>query len=624
MRRELLIILVLVAATTTVFWQVRHYDFIDFDDDVYVWTNPHVRAGLNSESLRWAFTATEESNWHPLTWLSHLIDCQLFGVNPGRHHLTSTFMHTANAALLFLVLTSMTGAIWRSAFVAALFALHPLHIESVAWISERKDVLSTLFWMLTMMAYLGYVRHPGPGRYLLSLFTFACGLMAKPMLVTLPFVLLLLDYWPLERFQPGQVSGEVIAAARGPAVSEKRQWSAFHLLWEKIPFFALTTASSLITFVVQRSEGAVKSIEQFPLKIRIANAFLSYVSYIGKMIWPLGLALLYPHAGENLPMWQAVGAGILLGGLTIMVIRAVQRYPYLAVGWFWYLGTLVPVIGLVQVGGQAMADRYTYVPLIGLFISVAWGVSEFWSKWHQERILLPIVATLVVSALGLGSWWQLHYWQNSVTLFEHTLRVTTNNSMIHNNLGNVLTEQGRFAEAIVHFNEALEIRPNHPDTHMNLAVALTRQGRFEEAIAHFSKALEIRPNHANTHLNLAVALVHLGKVEQAIAHYTKTIELDPNHAVAHNNLGNALALQGRPDEAVTEFSRALEINPNYAEAHNNLGVVMARRGNLDEAIAHFSQALRIKSDYDQARINLGIALQEKRRSNIQPSSSITP
>jgi protein O-mannosyl-transferase len=658
MRRELLIGLILIATTMTVFWQVKNDQFIDLDDHLYVTTNAHVRTGLSVRNVAWAFTTTHAANWHPLTWLSHMVDCQIFGLNAGRHHLTSALIHSANSTLLFLVLTWMTGALWRSALVAALFALHPLHVESVAWISERKDVLSTLFWMLTMWAYLSYVKRPAPGRYLLSLFTFACGLMAKPMLVTLPFVLLLLDYWPLERFQHGHASGDINTANQGSAVSEERRWSAFHLIWEKIPFFALTAASSITTFFAQRSEGAVRSIEQFPLKIRIANAFLSYVRYIGKTIWPQGLAVFYPHPGEALPMGHAVAAGMLLVGITIMVIRARRRYPYLAVGWCWYLGTLVPVIGLVQAGGQALADRYTYVPLIGLFIILAWGVSEFWAKWHQVRILVPIVATLVVLASGVGSWCQLHYWQNSVRLFEHTLQVTTNNSLIHNNLGNVFSEQGRFDEAIGHFNQALEIRPNHPDTHMNLAVALTRQGRFDEAMGHFNQALEIRPNHPDTHmnlavalmrqgrfeeavvhfskalelrpndptthLNLAVALVHLGRVEPAIAHYAKTIELDPNHAIAHNNLGNAFALQGKVDEAASEFSRALEINPNYSEAHNNLGVILARQGKLDQAVAHFSAALRINPAYEQARINLGIALQEKERNNTQPRLNTTP
>jgi Flp pilus assembly protein TadD len=590
MRRKLLVSLVLVAATITVFWQVRHYEFIDFDDDLYVWANPNVTAGLSGRSLVWAFTATEGGNWHPLTWMSHMLDWQIYGMNPGGHHFTSVLFHVANSVLLLLVMTRMTGALWRSAFVAALFALHPLHVESVAWVAERKDVLSTLFWMLTMWTYVRYAERPSRKKYLLILVAFALGLMAKPMLVTLPFVFLLLDYWPLERFQFGQTGVDVNISAHGETVAKKRQCCARSLIWEKIPFFALSAVSSIIALLVQSSEGAVKSTEQFPLKIRIGNAFLSYLTYIGKMVSPQGLAVLYPHAGENLPKWQAVGAGVLLVGVTMAVIRAARRYPYLAVGWFWYLGTLVPVIGLVQVGGQALADRYTYVPLIGLFVILAWGVSDLCAKLHQVRILVPIAATLVVSALAVGSWRQLHYWQDSVTLFEHTLRVTTNNSLIQNNMG----------------------------------VTLTRQGKFEEAVDHFRKSLEIRPNQASTQVNLAVALVDLGKLEEAVTHYAKALELDPNHAGAHNNLGNALVLEGKLDEAAAEFSRALEINPVYAEAYNNLGVVLARQGKLDEAIAHFSQALKINPSYEQARINLGTALHEKGQRDSQPNPSTTP
>ena len=590
MPRKLLLSLVLFATTMTGFWQVRHHEFIDFDDDLYVWANPYVRAGVNSESLGWAFTATEGGNWHPLTWLSHMVDCHLFGLNPGAHHLINVLFHAANTVLLFLVLRRMTRTLWRSAAVAALFAFHPLHVESVAWISERKDVLSTLFWMLTLWAYIWYAERPSYKRYLFTLATLALGLVAKPMLVTLPFVLLLLDYWPLARFQLGRSRIDLDTAAQVPAASVRPEGLPLHLLWEKIPLFVLAAASSVITFLVQQSEGAVKSIEQFSLKIRAANALLSYVTYIAKTIWPQPLAILYPHPGNSVSLWQAAGVGLLLAGVTLTVVRAARRYPYLAVGWLWYVGTLVPVIGLVQVGGQAMADRYTYVPLIGLFIILVWGVSELSGRWRHVRVVVPILTGLVLSALCLGTWWQLHYWQDSVTLFEHTLRVTTSNSIIHNNLG----------------------------------AALTRKGKFEEAVGHFSKSLQIRPDQPNTHVNLAVAQVQLGNLESAIAHYTKALELDPNHPGAHNNLGNALVLQGKPDEAAAEFRRALEINPGYAEAHNNLGVVLARQGNLDDAIAHFSEALQINPAYEQARINLEIALQEKERSNTQRISRTPP
>ena len=427
----------LIAVTLAAFWQVRDHEFVHYDDDKYVMENPHVPTGLTRESIKWAFTATHASNWHPLTWLSHMLDCQLYGLNPRGHHVSSLLFHAANTVLLFLVLRRMTGALWKSAFVAALFAIHPLHVESVAWVAERKDVLSTLFWMLTMLAYLRYVEKPTIQRYLPVLMLFALGLMAKPMLVTLPFVLLLMDYWPLGRLDNG------LSVTRDRL---KRYWG---LVREKLPLFALTAISCVVTFLVQRHGGAMPDLEWLPLDVRIANALVSYAKYIGKMLLPRHLAVLYPYPSGTLPLWQLAGAVFLLMYVSVMVFRSRQRYPYLAVGWAWYVGTLVPTIGIVQVGKQALADRYTYVPLIGLFIIIAWGVPDLvarWcvvSSWRRRRILLAVSATASILALMTCTWFQVGRWRDRISLYTHALRVTSNNATIHNNLGNALLAEGK-------------------------------------------------------------------------------------------------------------------------------------------------------------------------------------
>ena len=576
MRRNLIVCLVLAAATLALFWQVRDHDFIDLDDDLYVSANGYVRGGLSRESLLWAFTTFAGANWHPLTWLSHMADGEMFGLNAGRHHLTSALIHTPNSLLLFLVLLRMTRALWRSALVAALFALHPLHLESVAWIAERKDVLSTCFWMLTLASYLAYVKRPGYPLYLLTLVTFACGLMAKPMLVTLPCVLLLLDYWPLGRLELGQSSAAPTGYHQRQATGAGRRNTAAALLVEKIPFFLLSAASSVITVLAQRRGGAIQSVELFSLPSRIANALVSYVRYIGKMIWPEHLAIYYPHPGDTLPLWQPAAAALVLATISVLALRAARRHPYLIVGWLWYLGTLVPVIGLVQIGGQAMADRYTYVPLVGLFLMIAWGGAELAARRSFLRKPLAVLAVLIVTALGLRSWWQLQFWRDSITLFEHTLQATSGNSLIHNNLG----------------------------------IALARQGRVEEAVAHYREALTIDPVNLNSHINLGVALVDLGRLEEAVDRYSQALELRPDHPGVHNNLGNALALLGKLDEAAAEFNQALKLRPDYYEAHNNLGVVLAQQGRLSEASSYFMEALRINPSYVQAQKNLKLLSQQ--------------
>lgn len=462
-RLERLVCLLLIVATLAVFQQLPEYDFVNIDDYYYVTENVHVTRGLTREGIIWAFTTLHANNWHPLTWLSHMLDCQLFGLKPGMHHLTNLLLHMANSTLLLLVLKRMTGALWRSAFAAALFALHPLHVESVAWVAERKDVLSTLFWLLTVWGYAGYVEYPGRNRYLLVLLFFALGLMAKPMLVTLPFILLLLDYWPLGRVK--------LWESREGGSGGIQRSSALHLVREKIPFFALTLASGIVTVVAQYKGGAVRSLNLLPLDVRIANALVSYVGYIGKMIWPQHLAIFYPHPGA-LPTWQVVGAGLLLLSLSIILLRAAGRFPYLGVGWLWYLGTLVPVIGLVQVGDQAMADRYTYVPLIGLFVLIAWGIPDLMARWRYRQIALTISAVIVVFCCTVSTWSHVKHWRNGTALFTHAVNVTADNALAHDGLGFALARQGRLDEAIAHYSEALRIKPGYAKARYNLEHAL--------------------------------------------------------------------------------------------------------------------------------------------------------
>ena len=595
---DILVCLLLFIATLLAYWQVTGHEFVRYDDDVYITENSHVKAGLTPESIRWSLTATDSGNWHPLTWLSHMLDVQLFGMNAGRHHLTNLLLHIANSLLLFLVLKRMTGASWQSFLVAALFALHPLNVESVTWVSERKNVLSTFFWILTMGSYALYVERPNAVRYIPVFLLLMLGLAAKPMLVTLPFALLLLDYWPLGRLKIGPPF---------PFIDKQQRSIAFHLLLEKAPLFALIAASSFVTFLVEQSAGSVVPLGRHPLNARIANAVVSYVVYIEKMFWPSHLAVLYPHPGK-LPMWQVAGACLLLLIISLLAIRVVIRHPYFAVGWLWYIGTLVPVIGLVQVGYQALADRYAYVPLIGLFMIIAWGFYEIVKKWHRRQLVLIVTAIALCSVLMTATWVQVRYWANSITLFEHALEHTDNSSVMHCSLGVALADQERRTEAIRHYSEALRIDPNYVKAHNNMGIALKNEGRTDEAIYHYSEALRINPYSAEAHYNLGNALADKGRLDEAIDHFSRALQIDPDDAEAHNNLGNALCHQGRLDEAVDHFSRLLQIEPDNAEAHNNLGNALTHLGRLDEAIHHYFKSLHINPGYAEVHNNLGIAL----------------
>jgi len=638
--RRIAVCLFLAVTTLAVFWPVRNHEFVNYDDDLYVTQNRRVQSGLTLESMVWAFTTTDTRNWHPLTWLSHMLDCEIYGLNAGGHHVTSVLLHLANSLLLFLVFHRMTGALWRSAFLSALFALHPIHVESVAWVAERKDVLSTLFWILTLGAYVRYVERPGPMRYLLVPLAFALGLMAKPMLVTLPFVLLLMDYWPLGRLrnEPSRGGG---GTSKGHQASARGGYRVriFLLIWEKAPLFALAAVSAAVTLFAQKSGGAMLWV--VPLKMRVANALVSYVSYMGKMMWPDGLAVLYPHPGM-VPMGQAVGAALLLALISLFTLSVARRYPYLAVGWLWYLGTLVPVVGLAQVGVQSMADRYTYVPLIGIFVIVCWAMADLATKWHRARTVLAVLAGVVVLSLMARTWFQVRYWQSNITLFEHAVQVTKNNYIAHNNLGNALVGKGELEAAIEHYSKALRLSPRYGKARNNLGLAMLRQGRVKEAIAAFTQALQTEPSYGEARDNLrnalqligkpddeaeahnvaAITLAADGKLDEAMTHLSEALRLRPDFAEAHYNMGSALATQGRLEEAVVHFSKALEIKPGYAEAHNNLGIALARQGKLDEAIDRFSEALRLKPNYAEAHRNLRQVLRLAGKSGMVSGPSV--
>ena len=566
-----------------------------------------------------------------LTWFTHMLDVQLFGMKAGWHHLMNVFFHIANALLLFLILHRMTKALWQSAFVAALFALHPLHVESVAWTAERKDVLSTLFWMLSLGTYTYYVERPGYRKYLFVLGFFALALMSKPMVVTFPFVLLLLDYWPLGRLQPAQqdrsgahnaVSPEKLArkqrraanASAKNAVPLKEQavqpvqWSLIQpLLREKAPLFFLSIISSVITFINQE-EGT--SLHALPADARMANALVSYGKYLVKTIWPQDLAVFYPHP-ETLPFWQVLGAALLLSTVTFLVVWKTKRYPYLGVGWLWYLGTLVPVIGLVQSGSQAMGDRYSYVSLIGIFIMVAWGVPDSLKKWNRRKTALGILSGAVVLTCIVLTWLQLRLWQNSETLFRHALKVTVDNSVANNNLGAALLDQGKIADAMTHFQAALRIDPRNARAWNNLGTVYEKSGQTAKAIEAFQQALKLRPKDAEFWNNIGLVYGKSGQTAKAVEAIQQALRIDPAYDEAWNNLGNAYGAIGETVEAIEAFQEALRINPKHANAWNNLGVAYADSGRSVEAIAAFRQSLRVSPEQASVWNNLAVAYRKQ-------------
>jgi tetratricopeptide (TPR) repeat protein len=595
-----LICVFLAGATFGVYWQVLRSDFVNFDDPIYVTENEYVNTGFSWENVRWAFTTGKVSYWHPLTWFSHMLDCELYGLRPGLHHLTNLIIHIANSLLVFLVFRAMTGAVWRSAFVAAVFALHPVNVDSVAWVAERKNVLSTLFWLLTMWAYTGYVRGGGAGRYLVTLLLFVLGLLAKPMLVTLPFVMLVLDYWPFGRLDPAGEGSKLKAGEQRSQI--------FRLVWEKVPFFVLSGVSVYLSLLSVRRLGTTVSTELVPMKLRITQAFVSYVSYVSKIVLPRKLAVFYPYP-EGVAVWQSTGAFLFLVFVTFSLVWVLRRKRYLTVGWLWYVGTLVPVIGLVQAGlWPSTADRWVYVPAIGVFIVAGWGASEFVGQIRLRRISAWAAAGVCICTLTAFTWIQLGYWRDGFTLFTRALEVTKDNYIAHLNLGNEYLREKDNNEAIAHYKRAIELHRDYVEAHYNLGIALGLERRYEEAIEAYHRVLRLKEKHGRTFFYLATALAKTGHVDEAIIYYEKQLEIDAEDMEALSNFGLALVKKGRYEEAIEHYNKALELEPESAGVLTNLGSALGKAGRVEEEIACYRKALALKSDLTAAHYNLAKAL----------------
>ena len=556
-----------------VFGRTLWDDFVNYDDPRYVYQNTRITSGLNISGIVWAFTHIHSENWHPLTTITHMLDCQLYGLKASGHHFTNVFLHTIAVLLLFVVLKQMTGALWRSAFVAALFAIHPLHVESVAWVAERKDVLSGVFFMLTLLAYFHYTRAPSNWRYLIVGFVFALGLMSKPMLVTLPFVLLLLDYWPLGRIK-----------AQRPDIGRQ----LLKLIAEKIPLIALSAVSGVITFLAQRH--AIGWTEQLPMLARINNAIVTYVIYVWQMFWPVNLAVFYPHPENRLPLWEIALALAVLISITSAAVILRRKAPYFITGWFWYLGMLVPVIGLVQVGWQGHADRYTYLPQIGLYIAGSWALADLSVSWRHRRMVLSAAALFVIGALSWSAWIQASYWRDSETLFTHALAVTKNNDVAENNLGIIFLQKGQLDEAISRLQAAIDLRPENGPAHDNLAKALLQKGRLEEAMVHYRKFLEIEPHNVEARNILGTALIQQGHVKEAIQQWQEALAIEPENGNAASNLAWVFATC--PDASIRDGGRAVELAEKAVQISGGqipmifhiLAAAYAENGRFSEAI----------------------------------------
>lgn len=626
-----LIIVLLIVFTFLAFSRILSNDFINFDDPAYITENHNIKSGLNTQTVKWAFSAIVASNWHPLTLLSHALDWNLFGQWAGGHHLVSLLLHIGAVVLLFLFLCKTTQSLWPSAIVTALFALHPLRVESVAWAAERKDVLSVLFGMASLYVYAFYVQDKKISKYLLCLSLFALSLMSKPMLVTLPCIMLLIDYWPLQRRQnnlyqqpskPQSPSAQlqkkkVVKKKTGAA--EQNKYAVFtqsnqhvikSLVLEKIPFFILAVLSSVITFWAQNKDGAVASLDKLLFSDRIVNALVSYVSYLGKIFWPNNLAAFYPYQ-TFLPMWQIFSASLFLIIVTAAVLVFVKKAPFLTVGWLWYLGTLVPVIGLVQIGKQSMADRYTYFPSIGIIIMLVWGLIYIFPKEKTHKLVLTPLAVFIIVALMFFTWQQCGYWKNSITVFRHALEVTKDNYLAHNNLGTALAAAGKSKEALFHYRAAVEINPAHDTSLVNLGAALAAEEKNKEAKTLYLRAIEINPANAHAHVNLGTLLAKAEKNREAMAYYLKTIEIDPNNAEAYYNLANLLVKQGKITEAEKHYLATIKINPQHDKAHYNLAELLIQKGLIHRAIEHFRESTRLNPSSFKALNNLGVHLERQ-------------
>ena len=641
--------LFLTVALCSVYLQVKDHQFINFDDFRYVTENSHVLSGLNLENIKWAFSFSNQEvyYWHPLTWISHMADIQLWGVNSGKHHLSNLFIHIINTLILFFTLRKMTGDLWKSAFVAALFALHPINVDTVAWVAERKNLLSTSFWFLVMLTYCLYVKRPSLFRYMFVAISFIMGLLAKPMLVTLPFVLLLLDYWPLKRISIPTGYSEGLTCVHDYPLQKLINILKSRVFYEKIPLILIAFISIHISTLSLKIDRNIISTKQVPMDLRISNALVSYIKYIQKIVWPHDLAIYYPFPA-SIPTWQIAGSVIIIVSISVAVLRAYRSHPFLFVGWSWYLGTLVPVSGLYQAGlWPAMADRWAYIPSIGIFIIIAWGLPELLDKWQFKKIALVILTGIVIPILIVCSWMQVGYWKNTITLFEHATKVTENNALANTDLGAALMDKGDLDSAIIHFNEALRIKPHDYLARIDLAKALLDKGDLDSAMIHcneaikdnpnyaynynvmglilkrkgemlkavyyYSKAIQLESNYFNAYNNLGVAYVDLHRFNDAIRQFSKVIELDPKNDVAFVHLGVCLIYQGRLNEAIQQFHKALQINPNSLEAHYNLGIALMSQGKKDEAIDQFKLVLIIDPGNIQAQKILSMLLSSRNK-----------
>jgi protein O-mannosyl-transferase len=606
----------LILLNLFVYASVRHFELVNWDDSTYVTENPTVLGGLSWSSAWWALTTGHSPYWHPMTWLSHLLDVTLFGTDAGAYHVTNLVLHTANTVLIFELFRRMTGQTGRSAFVAALFAAHPLHVESVAWIAERKDVLSTFFWALTVLAYVAYVRRPAWTRYAAMLVLYALALMSKPMVVTLPAVLLLLDVWPLRRVD--------IAGHNTP-------WR--RVIVEKIPLLALAMTTSVATVIVQHRVGAMAGFDALPWKVRAANATIGYVAYLWKTVWPTHLAAFYPLFAISPE--RVTGAALALAAITVATIAAHRRYPYLLVGWLWYVVTIAPVIGLLQAGEQGMADRFMYVPMIGILVMLAWGAYELGGRLMAHGLwLMTAGAVVIVAASAVAARAQVAHWSDSVALWEHATRVTPESYIAHENLGQALRERGRLEEAKASYERALTHAPARSPgylavIHNSLGMVLTREGKTSEALEHFAAAAQLNPGFAEAQSNLGNALAAAGRLPEAIAHYQEAVRLKPDYTEPRVGLGSAFLSQGNTADAIPQYREALRLDPNLAQAHNGLGGALAMTGHGDEAMAEFTEALRLKPDLATAHFNIALLLIKKgdvaeARRHLETALSIDP
>jgi Tfp pilus assembly protein PilF len=600
----ILIVLLIIVSILFVYAQVGSHEFINFDDQLYVTDNPIVKAGVTWNGIKWAFSFSDRTYWHPLTWLSHMVDCELFGLNPGKHHLVNVFLHIINSILLFLVFMMMTGTLWRSAFVAFLFALHPINVDSVAWIAERKNLLSTLFCMLTIMAYIYYSRRPSFYKYILILFVFTLGLLSKPMLISIPFVLILLDFWPLKRINfDSLLTREQISIGISNGRRAQRT-QALKLIIEKIPLLILSLViigTSIISF---QHHSDVISSNLISTKLRVANAMVSYVNYMGKLIWPRNLTIYYPYPA-SLPMWEVIGASVFICTVTILAGLYAKKLPYLIVGWLWYLGTLVPVSGLIQVGlWPAMAERWVYIPAIGLFMLVAWLIPDLVSEFRFKKLVLSTLAVMVICILMILTWRQTGYWKNDFILFSHALQVNERNSIAYSNLGDYYLNINRPGEAIEYYDKSIKINPYDPLVQNNFAIALLKEGRYEESIKYFKKAILSYPRDPQLYSGLGIASAHQNRNTEAIEYFSKSLDIDPGNAEVHFELAYILSEERRFDEAIINFKKVLSINSSHVGSLFGLSAAYSQKKDYNASMTLLKKLLDIQPDNPNVYYNI--------------------